>query len=163
MTKTLVIGYGNPLRGDDGVGWAVVEALDGTLAAAQTAAQKAAQQTAVSTHVGHQLLPELSEPISDADHVIFVDAAVSGSPGQIAETTVTPAPPGPNPFTHHLTPSGLLAMARDVYGRLPLATLITITGHDFSFSEQLSPPVAAAVPQVAARIMQIAGCVQEPS
>lgn len=139
---TLVIGYGNPLRGDDGVGWRVVEAL-------------AAEETAVSSltlRTCHQLLPELADPIARAAHVIFVDAAVAGTPGRISRQDVQPQPATGAAFTHHLTPGGLLALAQDVYGRCPPATLITISGASFGLSDTLSTAVAAALPACVTQI-----------
>ena len=63
----LIIGYGNPLRGDDGVGWRVAEA-----------AGTALPEGAATVLAVHQLTPELSAPISRAGRVVFVDAAAEG-------------------------------------------------------------------------------------
>ena len=60
----LVIGYGNTLRGDDGVGPRVAEAV-GEL-----------NLPGVHTLICPLLTPELANPISRAGKVIFVDAAV---------------------------------------------------------------------------------------
>ena len=62
--EVLVIGYGNTLRGDDGVGPRVVEAI-GTLGL-----------PGVRTLICPLLTPELADPISRAEKVIFVDAAM---------------------------------------------------------------------------------------
>jgi hydrogenase maturation protease len=69
MPGTLIIGYGNPLRGDDGLGWQVA----GELAKCVDAL--------ISAVAVQQLTPELAEPVSDADLVIFVDASCHGEPG----------------------------------------------------------------------------------
>lgn len=63
MAHTLIIGYGNPLRGDDGLGWHVAQRLAAVL-----------PQHRARIEVCHQLTPELAEPISRADLVIFIDA-----------------------------------------------------------------------------------------
>lgn len=135
MDKTVVVGIGNPLRGDDGAGWAVVEAL---------LANPTAGVTAVSTH---QLLPELLDLIRDAAQVIFVDASVVGEPGTIKTTAVQPAADGPA-ASHQLHPAVLLALGIELYGCMPPAHLITLTGQDFGYHEQLSPSVQQAIPQV---------------
>ena len=62
--RTLIIGYGNPLRGDDGVGWEVASRL------AATIPEEAAHIMTV-----HQLTPELAESVSEAELVIFIDAS----------------------------------------------------------------------------------------
>ena len=121
----LIIGYGNPLRGDDGFGYRAAERIPGAIAV-------------------HQLAPELMDPISRADRVIFLDASAEGVPGEIRRRAIVPATGG-QAFTHHATPQGLLAGALELYGRAPEATLITVSGFHFGLSESLSPEVAAAV------------------
>lgn len=128
---TLVIGYGNPLRGDDGVGWAVADAL-----------QDRTGVTAVSTH---QLLPELADQIANAEKVVFVDATVEGEPGDIRVTAVSPQTIG-TASTHQMSPGVLLSYVAELYCRCPPAYLITITGQDFGYTETLSPLVTSKLP-----------------
>ena len=123
----MIIGYGNPLRGDDGLGYRAAERIPGAIAV-------------------HQLTPELMDPISRADHVIFIDASAEGIPGEIRRRELVPAAAGA--FTHHATPEGLLAVALELYGRCPEATLITVTGAEFGLSESLSTAVESAVEEV---------------
>jgi len=66
MCKALVLACGNSLRGDDGVAFQVVSYLRND--SCDPAAEFYCQQ---------QWTPELAEPISQADIVIFVDAAVA--------------------------------------------------------------------------------------
>jgi hydrogenase maturation protease len=131
----LIIGYGNPLRGDDAVGWQAAQRLrecprDGTRVLAV-----------------HQLTPELMEPISQASRVIFVDAAAIGEPGWVHRRELSPES-GAAAFTHHATPEALLAGAKTLYGRAPEATLISISGLSFEISQQLSAPVQQALDDV---------------
>ena len=143
MNKTVVIGIGNPLRGDDGVGWVVVEAL------AEVA--EAWGITAVHTH---QLLPELIDDFSQASQVIFVDASVVGQPGSIVVTPIQPTLDGPA-ASHQMHPGVLLALGARLYGRMPAAHLITITGRNFGYTETLSAPVEQAVTAVLHQIQQL--------
>lgn len=140
--ETWVVGIGNPLRGDDGAGWAVVEAL------AELATDP------VQAVCVHQLLPELLDSIHAADEVIFVDASVDGKPGSVMVTSIQPATDGPA-SSHQLHPAVLLAMGVELYGRMPSATLVTITGQDFSYQEQLSPPVQQAVTEAVCQIKKV--------
>ncbi|MGB5058118.1 MAG: hydrogenase maturation protease, partial [Candidatus Promineifilaceae bacterium] len=106
----LLIGYGNPLRGDDGIGWRVVEEIanrQSPIANGQWDNPHSALRTPQLIAV-HQLLPELAEPISETDLVIFVDASVEGEPGAIQVRTIEPAPPRIGAFTHHFDPAGVL-------------------------------------------------------
>ncbi len=145
--RILIIGYGNPLRGDDGIGWRVVEEIVSRQWSTANAQLKA---TAVQ-----QLLPELSETISAADVVIFVDAAVAGEPGRIVVRTVTPALSDPGAFTHHFDAAGLLGYARTFYGRFPRAYLVTITAASLGYEETLSPIVKAALPELLRQIQSL--------
>ncbi len=134
----LVIGYGNPLRGDDGFGWQVVQALSET------------NLGHLEVIACHQLTPELAEPLSHAARAVFVDASVMVPPGVLeirawVNHEREPASMAQS-FTHHLTPAHLLALARTLYGRAPQATLITVGAVNLSHAEHLSPEVKAMIP-----------------
>lgn len=133
----MIIGYGNPLRGDDGVGWRVVEALTAELPA----------EEALTVHL---LTPELAEPISRARIVVFVDASVGELPGDVKCFPLAPAPGRPG--SHETNPAGLLALAAELFGRCPPAHMVTITGQSFDVGESLSESVEAAVPAAAVAV-----------
>jgi hydrogenase maturation protease len=120
----LVIGYGNTLRGDDGIGPAVAEDV------------AALFLPGVRVIVVHQLAPELAADLADVRLAVFVDAAVSGAP--FASERIEP---GANSavMTHTADPHGLLAICTTVYGRCPEAWLVTAGGADFDFRDGLSP------------------------
>ena len=139
MSHTLLIGYGNPLRGDDGVGWVVAEMV-------------AARQTAVSVLIRHQLTPELAEPISQAARVVFIDATAIGTPGDLVCHHLTPEGASGQLFSHTCNPAGLLHMAQMLYGQAPVGYLFTVTGASFGYEEQLSEVVTAILPQLCAKI-----------
>lgn len=134
MAKALIIGYGNPLRGDDGLGWHAARLLAGTASA---------RDAEVLTC--HQLTPELAQQISEAQTVVFVDAASEGPPGRLGWRRVEPQA-GPASFTHHLNPESLLVMAKELYGRCPQAFVVSVVGESFACSEELSPTVHGALP-----------------
>ena len=102
----------------------------------------------------HQLLPEMTEAISEARAVFFIDAEISSEPGQIKRRTIDPAATTDDVQTHHFTPSGLLTVANLLYGRCPPATLITIGGKVFDEPDRLSPVVETAVAKVIAALEQ---------
>lgn len=140
MSNLLVIGYGNPLCGDDGVAWHVVDAIVPALPPDSVAAI-------------HQLTPEWAELISRADLVIFVDAAIGDTPGEVNSFPLMPQ--SGRPGSHEMTPMGVLAMAVELFGRCPAAHMVTITGDSFDLSERLSTKVAAAVPEAARLILNL--------
>lgn len=161
--RVLVIGYGNPLRSDDALGWRVADALS-------LAIDNATADLEIVTC--QQLNPELAEPISRADLAIFVDAAVpprqadgpvhypgsrngeasSQVPGTIIERDLEPTCQAPQCFSHDLTPSTLLACAGELFGSCPKGKLFSVVGADFAMGENLSAPVAASVPELVQRI-----------
>jgi hydrogenase maturation protease len=133
VARVLIIGYGNPLRGDDGFGWLAAERLRETL-----------HDPEIEILTLQQLTPELMEPISRAGKVIFLDAAATGEPGELLVAPVGPAVPSTASFTHFATPAGLLAGALALYGAAPPAFLVSIAGTDFSLGAEISEPVRRA-------------------
>lgn len=121
----LVIGYGNTLRSDDGVGAKVAVAVE-ELAL-----------TGVTVLACHQLTPELAEPISAARAVVFVDASADAS----TEVQLRPLEPadGAQLMAHAADPRTLLAMAKQLFGRCPPAWWLTIPVENLGFGEELSP------------------------
>ena len=69
--NALIVGYGNPLRGDDGVGQAVARAF----------ADEAAID-GVDAVACHQLTPELAERFAAAARVVLIDAAAGPEAGR---------------------------------------------------------------------------------
>jgi hydrogenase maturation protease len=135
MLRILILGYGNTLRGDDGLGVIVAQHLAETL-------------SGVDVIDAHQLLPEMAHTISRYDIVFFVDAAAGGVPGTFAHSLLEPVTEDEAAFSHNVTPARLLLAAEMLYGNRPAAELCTVAGGSFEFSEQLTPAVAATVPLV---------------
>jgi hydrogenase maturation protease len=121
----LVIGYGNTLRRDDGVGPRVAEAV------------AALALPGVRTLACPLLTPELAEPVSRARVVLFVDAAVD-APREVQLRTLAPAEHS-QVMAHAASPATLLALARDVFGHAPDAWLITVPVEDLGIGEEFSP------------------------
>jgi hydrogenase maturation protease len=132
MSKILVIGYGNPLRADDGLGCHVARQIAHDLRGDER----------LEVVPCHQLAPEIAKQIAEAEFVIFVDACTEGEPGTITETTVLPDASFNGKFGDGMTPSTLMAAASALYGSCPSAVLFTMTGWCFEFGEQMSVIVA---------------------
>ena len=121
--KTLVIGYGNTLRGDDGVGPRVAEQLE---------AWTREQMRALCVH---QLIPELSAEIAQVEEVWFVDAWVGGAKPTVQTLTMTQTFPV---MDHGWQPEGLLHLAKMLYGAEPKAYHLLIPAQQFDYGETLS-------------------------
>jgi hydrogenase maturation protease len=136
--KILIIGYGNTLRKDDGLGIYAAETLSST-----------ALPVDVEILTRHQLSPELSATLSQVDYAIFIDATlgVDGEiPGTIKTRELRPRASLPSGITHHFDPGTLLAMAEALYNHAPPAKLFSVTAASFDLEEGLSPEVATALP-----------------
>jgi hydrogenase maturation protease len=141
----LIIGYGNPLRSDDGIGQRVAGELEHRL-----------NPETVRIQIAHQLMPELVEPIRQAHLVIFIDARVGDTPGTIFQEVIQ-AQADAAPFTHHVTPASLLAAARELYGAAPTGILISIVGAVFDYGSELSPQLNLLLPTIVERVVEIVG------
>lgn len=137
--KTLVLGYGNRSRTDDGVGWFVAECV------------QALRLPNVEVHTSHQLDVDHAELVSGFDEVIFVDAAVPQSPQPIARTVVEPCFRS-HAVAHYLTPGDVLELARTLFSRAPRGILFSIRGSDFNFGTTLSPATERAARNVIRQI-----------
>jgi hydrogenase maturation protease len=152
MNHALVLACGNSLRGDDGLAVAIARFLHAGFCDPRTEILASQQWT-----------PELAEPISRADLVIFLDASVSLSPGSIRLQSVAPAAPRPGSLTHSVTPGALLGLAKQLYERVPeRAYLLTVGGESFEYPERLCHSVLRAIPAVLTQIKALLSCVSLP-
>jgi len=137
-SRVTIIGYGNPLRGDDGAGQRV---------ALELARRRLADCEVVTCH---QLTPELAETLAATDLAVFIDARAGAVPGSVNVAPITAAASCGN-LGHHIEPGALLTMAQ-LYGRPPAAVLVTLGAASFGPGEGLSPAVTAALPQLVATV-----------
>ena len=130
--RPLVIGIGNLLRGDDGVGGLLAEEVGGRSV--------------------QQLTPELAAELAELEVVVFIDAwlAPAGAKPQLVE--VLPAAGAPD--THRLEPAHLLAISQALYGRAPEAHLLQVPATGFGHGTALSPELRAVLPAARALLRQ---------
>jgi hydrogenase maturation protease len=144
--RVLVIGYGNALRTDDGVGWHAARLLAGDPRLAD-----------VVVVAEHQLTPELAFDLSLASLVVLLDATTETPPGTVTVRSITEpgaaaggdagVPPGAS--SHHVDPELLLVLARQLYGSAPEAVVVSVGVSEMGLGEGLTPAVEAALPAVA--------------
>ncbi len=135
--RALVLGYGNSLRGDDGLGPALV----GRLAPLEGAG--------VTLRSVPQLSIEDALFVASHDPVVFVDASTScRAPFEVGK--VVPDPEA-DCTLHRVAPAAVLALARDLYGAEPEALMVSVRGEEFEgFREGISPRAAANLDRAAA-------------
>lgn len=157
----LVIGIGNPLRGDDAVGAWLAERVVPT-------------DVAVRVLVVQQLTPELAETLAASRRVLFIDAW--WQPGPAAVPSVDPAAPArrhdvppagtvaaiqpllrrlsrtdatieAGAFSHVLDPAQLLAITTLLYGRAPQAWQLLVPAFRLGHGRGLSAALRRLLPQ----------------
>jgi hydrogenase maturation protease len=144
--RILIIGYGNTLRSDDGVGQRAAQLLSETYA-----------DDRITIVACHQLTPELAPAIAEAGHLILLDAEIGDEPGRIRCRDLTPEPTGGSVLSHAIDARGLLAMAQLLYGHAPPTTVLTVSGGSFALGDALTPPVEAALPLLMGAVREIIG------
>jgi len=141
MARLLILGYGNPLRGDDGVGWHAVHRL-----------RERSAELDADVMSCHQLTPELAEAVSRAERVIFIDARVGPTPGTVEVSEVAAGAPEYPTFSHHLDAATLVALVQGLYGRAPEAWILAVTGESFAYTDQLSASVQSSLPELTRQV-----------
>ena len=135
----LVIGLGNPLRGDDGVGWWL--------------ARRA--RPAATVKLVPQLTPELALEVAAARRVLFVDAWCvgqgDGGAGRNAAPLLRPLRPGEGDEVgvaggHALDPAALLALTTLLEGTGPPGWLLLVPAFAFPHGGALSAELRARLP-----------------
>lgn len=150
--KTILIGLGNPILGDDGVGWKVVEYIQ--------------QNCSLPTFVEIDFLAlggiSLMERLIGYDHAILVDAIITRQNpiGSVMMLDIKDLPDqagGHLASAHDTSLQNALQLGRSLGASLP--ERITIVGVEsqsvYDFSEELTRPVAEAVPEAAKIVVTI--------
>jgi len=131
FAKTLILGWGNPGRGDDGLGPAFIEILS-----------KVAPP-GVAFDSDYQLTVENAAEVARYDRVVFVDADRRG-PAPFTMRKLDPSADGLSFSTHSVAPGAVLSLCRDLFHATPEAWLVGIRGYEFDrFGEGLSPRARA--------------------
>lgn len=135
MTSRKIVAFalGNTIRADDGAGIALARGL-------------AALVPGLEIIEAQELVPEHADAIGDAAGVLFLDASVAGTPGEIHASRIVPRV-ARAAILHALTPEEILGLARAIHGNAPPAGLVTVAGREFAFGEGLSAEVEAALPR----------------
>ncbi|MFI5040230.1 MAG: hydrogenase maturation protease [Acidimicrobiales bacterium] len=146
----LIVGFGNPLRGDDGVGWRIADALRGDH-----------RLVGAEILVRHQLTPELAEDVASAELVVLVDARDDGSsPGTVSISHLDGRASGTDVDhaalqSHAFDPAGLLDLSAELFGPVPPVVLVTVSVANDDVGERLSPHVERALPAAVAAVVQV--------
>jgi hydrogenase maturation protease len=142
----LVVGYGNALRTDDGIGPAVAARLaeDSRLAG-------------VDVRSAHQLTPELALDASGASLLVLVDAAADVPPGEVVVRRLGTEAGAGEVMTHHLDPAALVGLARELWGTAPEVVLVSVGAASFEVGDELTAEVRDAIPRAVEAVVTAVG------
>lgn len=148
-SKTLILGLGNPLLRDDGVGLHVAELLSPILEG----------KPEVDVGVDYWGGLRLMERMVGFDRVIVIDAICStgAAPGTIHLLSPSQLPTRHSSSSHDMTLTTALELGRQAGAHLPPAEDILLVGVEAedvtTFDQTLSPAVAAAVPHAVEAVL----------
>jgi hydrogenase maturation protease len=149
--KTIVIGLGNPILGDDGVGWRVAEEV------------KLQLDPDLRVNVDYLSLGGISlmEHLVGYERVILIDAFFSDEePGSIKVSRLEEIP---NYSAFHITSAhdtslqNAMKLGRDLGADLPEDVFVVgiSAKHVYDFSEELSSPMEKAIPKAVEIVMEL--------
>ena len=152
--KTLVIGLGNPILGDDGVGWRVAEEVAGRTNGRSDVEVDCASLGGLS----------LMERLTDSERVVLIDSIFTGEKpvGTVSQFTLSDLPDltsGHSASAHDTSLRNALNVGRGMEIPLPEDGNVIIVAIEaenvYDFSQELSPAVAAAVPLAVKTVLDL--------
>jgi hydrogenase maturation protease len=159
--KTLIIGLGNPILGDDGVGWVVAEKVQAALKNPQSQIPDPQSIEVDCASLGGL---SLMERLTGSERVILVDAIFTGTQpvGTVSRFLLDELPDlsaGHSASAHDTSLRNALQVGRDMLVPLPEdenVIIVTIEAEAvYDFSQELSPAVAAAVPVAMQKVLDL--------
>ena len=156
--KTLVVGLGNPILGDDGVGWKVAEEVKQRLLALF---ENGGQEMKVDVECLSLGGISLMEHLIGYSRAILVDSFALDEP--IGSILILKLDDLPNYSAYHTTSphdtslQNAIAMGKTLGAKLPDDVMVVgiATKRIHEFSEEFSPPVAEAVPLAAKFVLDL--------
>ncbi|KAF0107242.1 MAG: hydrogenase maturation protease [Anaerolineaceae bacterium] len=152
--KTLVIGLGNPILGDDGVGWRVAEEV------AKSTANRPEVEVDCYSLGGLSLM----ERLTGCERAILIDSIFTGTKpvGTVSRFPLNELPDvvaGHTTAAHDTSLRNALNVGRSMDIPLPRDEDVSVVAVEaenvYDFSETLSPPVEAAVPLAVQAVLEL--------
>jgi hydrogenase maturation protease len=156
MQRTLVIGYGNLDRGDDGAAFHVVNRLRERLGHRPLPEDDSGLETleAETAVFVPQLTPELAVDAAPYQRLVLVDAHVTAEVRPVVYLRLQPEYRLPV-VSHVLSPAMFLWLVQAVSGRACTAFLVSLRGHCFALQRGLSPETSVWVNPAVDRVLKL--------
>jgi hydrogenase maturation protease len=126
MKTVIVIGYGNDLRSDDGIGQLIANTI------------KSWDLPNLKSLAVHQLTPELAANLANVNLAIFVDARINLESEDVQIESIVPTE-SRIIIGHTADALSLLALCQSLYNHCPPAWLVTVPGINFELGDRISP------------------------
>jgi hydrogenase maturation protease len=155
--KTLIIGLGNPILGDDGVGWVVAQEVEKQLSTVHCPPSTAVECLSLA---GISLM----EQMVGYERVILIDSLNTGQhdQGEVVTFSLDSLEDllhGHSASAHDLSLKGALKLGRSMGADLPKDEDIQIVAieaaHVYDFTEELTPEIIAAVPIAVQKVLSL--------
>jgi len=158
--KTLIIGLGNPILGDDGVGWKIAQEVEQQLSSSVLGPSSVIVECFALAGIS------LMEQMIGYERVILIDSLNTGkhpqgtvvtfSLDELADLTY-----GHSASAHDLSLKNALVMGRSMGASLPddknLHVVAVEAQHIYEFGEALTPKIKAAVPIAIDEVFKLLG------
>jgi len=163
LPLTLVIGLGNPILGDDGLGWCVVKSVEQSYKELLEAQPK--NHIGANDQIQFEYLSlgglSLMEHMVGFDRVILVDAITTGK-DSIGTVHICDMDVFPNYAVNHLSSAHdttlhqALQIGKAMGAKTPdKIYVVTIEANiTYEFSEDISQPILAAIPEAVKIVME---------
>ena len=157
--KTLVVGLGNPILGDDGVGWKVAQEVERLLPSPFQGEGPGMRVEVDCVALGGL---SLMERMVGYERAIVIDSIGSGQHalGEVyhfdLDDLYDPSA-GHTTAVHDMSLMTALKMGRSMGADLPkqITVVAVESPYTYDFTEELTPPVAAAVPIAAQMVLDL--------
>jgi hydrogenase maturation protease len=147
---TIIIGLGNPILGDDGVGWKVAQEVERRLPTAKVECLSLAGISLMEHMIGYE-------------RVVLIDSLNTGkhAQGEVIRFSLDSLEDllhGHSASAHDLSLKGALKLGRSMGAALPRDEDIQVVAieaaHVYDFTEELTPKIAAAVPKAVDLVLE---------
>jgi hydrogenase maturation protease len=158
--KTLIIGLGNPILGDDGVGWKIAQEVEQQLSSSVLGPSSVVVECFALAGIS------LMEQMIGYERVILIDSLNTGKHPQGTVVTFTldelaDLTYGHSASAHDLSLKNALVMGRSMGARLPDDKNVHVVAveaqHIYEFGEALTPQIEAAVPVAIDEVFKLLG------
>ncbi len=141
------VGLGNPYRGDDAIGYRVVEALQSAIPAAATYTIQDDFTPLLTIFENHPICLLFDAVLTEAPPGTIIEMDLLNEPLHELDVLAT--------SSHHLPLEQIIALARQMDCLPRVLHLFGIVGAQFALGSEIQPAVLEAIPEVVTRCRQL--------